>query len=78
MERKLKKIMTKILGINENDINEESSRKNIKAWDSLKHIRLVLAIEEEFDVEPFDMDQIVEMTSYIGIKRILREKGVDI
>jgi hypothetical protein len=39
---------------------------------------LVLAIEEEFGIEPFDMDQIVEMTSFVGIKRILREKGIDI
>lgn len=78
MENKLRKVMAKILGIEEHDINDTTSRKNVKAWNSLRHIRLVLAIEEEFGIEPFDMDQIVEMTSFVGIKRILREKGIDI
>jgi acyl carrier protein len=78
MENRLRRVMAKILGIREDEIDDESSHKNVKTWNSLRHIRLVLAIEEEFGVQPFDMDQIVQMTSFVGIKRMLREKGVDV
>ena len=78
MNDKLNKIISKILGIQEAIISDESSRKNIKAWDSLKHIRLMLSIEEEFEIDPFSMDEIVEMTSVAKIKSVLRNKGLAI
>jgi acyl carrier protein len=78
MEQELKKIMAKLFGIQEIEINDESSRKTIKAWDSIRHLRLTLSIEEEFGIPPLTMDEIVEMTSFMEIKRILRSKGVSI
>ena len=77
MNDKLNKIISKILGVQEAIINAESSRKNIKAWDSLRHIRLMLSIEEEFEIDPFSMDEIVEMTSVAKIKEVLRGKGIE-
>lgn len=32
-------------------IGPDTSQKNLKAWDSLAHIRLVSGIETEFDVQ---------------------------
>jgi acyl carrier protein len=43
-------------------------------WDSMGHMRLVIAIEEEFDVE-LDADQIVEMITFSLAVEFLRELG---
>jgi acyl carrier protein len=75
---KLKRIISKILGVPEDIINNESSRKTIKAWDSMKHIRLMLSIEEEFEIKQLSMDEIVEMTSVAKIKEVLQGRGVNI
>ena len=37
--------------------------RDIEAWDSVGHMGLVAAIEDEFDVQ-FDTDQVIDMSSY--------------
>ncbi len=43
-------------------INKKSSPDTIASWDSLSHMKLVIALEEEFNIE-FSDDQIVDMIS---------------
>ncbi|MQA11891.1 MAG: acyl carrier protein [Pseudonocardiaceae bacterium] len=37
--------------------------RDIEAWDSVGHMALVAAIEDEFDVQ-FDTDQVIDMSSF--------------
>ena len=37
------------------EINEESSPDTIESWDSLRHMNIVIALEEEFNVQ-FDTE----------------------
>ena len=69
--------MGKILRVNltNKEITEESSIHSIENWDSLKHINLIIAIEEEFEIS-IDEEEMVEMTSFVDIKRILSDRGV--
>ena len=76
MEQKLKRIMAQLFAITEDEINDDSTMDNIRNWDSLKHMELVFAIEEEFEMPPLDSDEIVEMTSVAAIKKILTNKGL--
>ena len=76
MEQKLKKIFTNILNLKEDEINNDSSMKTLRNWDSQKHIEIIMSIEEEFGIPQLSMDEIVEMTSVAEIKRILRNKGI--
>lgn len=73
MEQKLKQIMANIFETEEDEITDESSMDNIEKWDSLKHINLIIAIEEDFGIS-IDEDEMVEMTNFTEIKRILRDK----
>ncbi|PWT26284.1 MULTISPECIES: acyl carrier protein [Butyrivibrio] len=41
-------------------VNDETTSNDIDGWDSLEHINLVNAVEQEFGVK-FDMGQIVSM-----------------
>ena len=76
MEQKLKRIMAQLFAMAEDEINDGSAMHNLRKWDSLKHMELVFAIEEEFEIPSLDSDEIVEMTSVAAIKRILANKGL--
>jgi acyl carrier protein len=67
--------MAAVFGIAESDITEDASPDTIEAWDSLRHMSLVLALEEEFGVE-FTDDQTVEMLNIKLIKAILSEHAI--
>ncbi|MAY84312.1 MAG: hypothetical protein CMP59_09295 [Flavobacteriales bacterium] len=66
MDKKVKKIMASVFEIDRKSIDENSSSENIENWDSLLHMNLVVALEEEFDVE-FGEDEIIEMMDYESI-----------
>jgi acyl carrier protein len=73
MEKKLKKIMAQILGVPESKITSDSSPDNLPSWDSLKHMNLILAIEQSFNIS-FDDEEIIQSLSYGIIVEILKEK----
>lgn len=77
IEQELKRIMADLLGIQEEGITDTTSFDNTENWDSLKHVELILSIEEQFEVS-LTADEIVAMLSFAAIKRVLREKGVKI
>lgn len=71
-EDTLKKVMATLLTVDVTAINSEASMDTISTWDSLRHMNLVLAIEEEFKVSIPDEDA-GNITSYKLIKLVLEE-----
>jgi acyl carrier protein len=43
-------VMATVFEVPLETLNEESSTDTIDAWDSLKHLTLILALEEEFGI----------------------------
>lgn len=54
------KVVSQVMNVPVGEIAEESSPDTIETWDSLQHINLVLALEEEFGASLTDQ-QIVDM-----------------
>ena len=73
MEEKLKKILSQILRVPQNEITSNSSPDNISSWDSLQHMNIMLALEQSFGVS-FTDEEIVESLSYEIILETLNEK----
>lgn len=71
MESKIKELVAVIFETKIDNINEESSPDTIENWDSLGHMNLVIALEEEFDLN-FDDDQIVGMLKLKDIIAIVK------
>ena len=67
MEDKIYEIVSKVMGIPLSNVNIDSSPDTIEEWDSLKHINLMMALEEEFDMQ-FSPDEISDM---LNMKLIL-------
>ena len=57
------------------EINDDISPRTVKAWDSMKHIELILMIEQEFSVR-FEPSQVPVLTNLGSIRKILIESGV--
>ncbi|MBS3957841.1 MAG: acyl carrier protein [Xanthomonadaceae bacterium] len=72
-EDTLKDVMATVLGIVADSINEDTSMDTVEAWDSIKHMNLVLAIEEEFGISIPDEDA-ANITSYPLIRLVLNEQ----
>lgn len=54
-------------------VSDSTTADDIDDWDSLEHINLVNAIEDEFDIK-FDMGQIVTMKNVGEMVDIILEK----
>jgi len=55
-------------------LNEVTSQKNLSAWDSLRHLNLIVALEDEFEVS-FEPEQIAIMTSFATIMEELSKSN---
>ena len=73
VEDRIKSIMSTVFEIPEEHIKDNSSPDTIESWDSLKHMNLIIALEEEFEVE-FTDNEIFEMMNYSLIKSIITGK----
>ena len=71
MQERIKGVMAQIFNVDVNSITEDSSPESIERWDSLKHMQLILAIEDEFDVT-FPDDDIPNLLSTRAIEDSVR------
>jgi acyl carrier protein len=57
------------------DISLATSRRDVPKWDSLQHVALVAAMEQQFGIS-LSMDEMVEIRSVKDICNILDRHGV--
>ena len=75
MDAKVGNLLSEVLQMPASDITDDLTMKDVDAWDSLKHMELIVALEQGFEVQ-LSFDEIVAMQSVSAIKRVLRERGV--
>ena len=73
MEARVRQVMAAVFGIDAAEIGPDAAPGTIEAWDSLRHMSLVIALEEEFGVRFTDAD-IEQMLSLPLICLTLRER----
>jgi acyl carrier protein len=71
IEDKIKKLMSIVFEINLDEISDNFSQINSKDWDSLRHLNLIVALEEEFDII-FTDNEITSLNSYKEIIDIVK------
>ena len=62
------------MGVPAEMLSEASSPDSVESWDSLRHMSMVLALEEEFGVR-FSDEQIMVLSSIGAILTTLAELG---
>jgi acyl carrier protein len=73
LKNKVFEIMAQVMNVPIENVREDSSPDTIETWDSLKHMSLILTLEEEFGVQ-FSDEEIVEMLNVGLIMDVLTHK----
>lgn len=72
---RLRAVFVDTLELDENVDVENLKYRDIEQWDSLGHMTLVGAIEDEFDVQ-LDTEQVIDMSSFKVALDMLSGMGV--
>jgi len=73
IEVNILQIMADVLEKPVAELNTESTQDNIDTWDSIKHLNLVVAIEEEFDIV-IPIEEVGHLVSFKLIEVIVKEQ----
>ena len=76
MLEKMKEIIADQLGVSEDEVTLEASFKEDMDADSLDLFELVMALEEEYDVE-IPSDDLAELNTVGDVINYLKDKGVE-
>lgn len=70
------KVFSESLVVDPSTVKADLAYNSIPAWDSVAHMTLVAALEQEFDIM-LDTDDIIGMSSVAKAEEILRKHGVE-
>ena len=72
IEERVENVMSSVFEVSKDKIKNDTSPDTIDSWDSLKHMNLIIGLEEEFDIE-FDDDDIGNLLNFDLIKIYIEE-----
>lgn len=73
MRNRLQRIFADIFRVSTESLTPASSPETIESWDSMHHLELVLALEQEFEVQ-FTPEEIEQLLSFELVEDVLLEK----
>lgn len=75
MENKIKSVMADVFDVSPEEIDENSSADNIENWDSLRHMNLVVALEEEFEIQ-LNPEDVADMLNFALVCIVVKSEAV--
>ena len=73
VEARVQTVIAEIFDLAPAEVGPDTSTDTVEVWDSLLHLSLVLALEEEFSIH-FDEEETVSLVSYPLITTIVAER----
>ena len=73
VNERVRRTLSALLKVPPERLRDDSSREALEEWDSLKHMHLVLALEEEFDVE-FADDEVASLATVAALTQAITGK----
>lgn len=75
MDLKLENLLAEVMGIPTEVVTNDLAMKDLEAWDSLKHMELIVSLEQGFNLQ-LSFEEIVVMQSVREIRRVLKDRQV--
>lgn len=72
MNDEIKELVSEVFGIDEDEVTLEVSQQSLANWDSMNHLKLVTAVEEEFEIS-LTMDDIENITDVKKLTEIIEK-----
>ena len=63
--------------LDEKKLNDKLEYNSIKSWDSIGHMQMIAELEDTFEIE-FEMDDIINFSSYNMGMEILKKYGIEV
>ena len=76
-KKKYQEIFSKALNVSAEKINENLKYNEIEEWDSIGHMTLISALEEEYKIS-FETDDIIDFSSFKKGIELLKKYKVNI
>lgn len=80
IKQQIRNVLATVLNVDIAEISDDCSYGSTEHWDSLGHMKIVVAIEEEFGIR-FDDDEVSDMLNFLLIYNFvsikLRENRLD-
>ena len=73
MRERVRRIVSDVLQLPLEEVRADTSPDTVESWDSIQHLNLVLALEQEFGAQ-FDPDEIEELLSVELMVALIEEK----
>jgi len=73
---KVRLVFSETLKLPPDRIVDDLAYNSVQEWDSVAHMALVAALEEAFDFM-FEIDDVLEMSSFAKAQEILKKYGVE-
>jgi acyl carrier protein len=74
VDQRVEGLLAEVLQIPAATITDELAMKDVEVWDSLKHMELIVSLEQNFEIQ-LSFEEIVSMQSVGEIKRVLSHRG---
>ncbi|WP_152058017.1 acyl carrier protein [Aliarcobacter butzleri] len=71
MENRIKKVLADVLMVDISLITDDTSPDTLEKWDSMNQMNIIVALEEEFEIQISD-DDVIEMLNVKLIQEILK------
>jgi acyl carrier protein len=66
VEARLRQVFADVFGVDPTSVTDDTSPESIPTWDSVKHLSLVFALEDEFQIQ-FATEEIPGFVSFGAI-----------
>ena len=73
--KKLRRILSSVLEVKEEEITDETCPKNTGTWDSFSSLLLIFELENNYNIK-FTMEEVMKVTSVRNIKDALKNHDV--
>jgi acyl carrier protein len=74
MSDQIQRIIAAAINVAPDSVGDGLTMRDTPAWDSLKHMEIIVGIEQAFAVE-LSFDEIVAMQSVADIRKVLAGRG---
>jgi acyl carrier protein len=76
LDQRLQNVFQEVFDDEDLEVTADTSAKTLPNWDSFAQVKLVVGLEEEFDVK-FTTDEVATLSSAGELKRAIQAKGVE-
>ncbi len=76
LDQRLQNVFQEVFDDEDLQVTDDVSAKTLANWDSFAQVKLIVGLEEEFDVK-FTTDEVATLRTAGELKKALRTKGIE-